>query len=266
MIFAAPVLGGLGFEADAHGCRQFSAGVSMLAARRHAGTLPRVAILALGAYGTIPASGVRAALRAIGRHRILGLVTPRNLASSQTRMRRAAGAHPNRVLLIDWARYSAGHGSWFGGDGLHVNQSGARAFARLVRRRVAPLVSPPVEALRMPRTLTGRRGCGAVRRAGRTWNVFVVRGARLVSCARARVLARRSPLRQGRNGVVALDEESIERLLGGRRAIGQLDPVAAAVQEIYRGTGTDIRFEALGGHVRVVELADHMRDTTTFEK
>jgi len=201
MIFAAPVLGGLGFEADAHGCRQFSAGVSMLAARRHAGTLPRVAILALGANGTIPASGVRAALRAIGRHRILGLVTPRNLASNQTRMRRAAGAHPNRVLLIDWARYSAGHGSWFGGDGLHVNQSGARAFARLVRRRVAPLVSPPVKALRMPRTLTGRRGCGAVRRAGRTWNVFVVRGARLVSCARARVLARRSPLRPTPNWV-----------------------------------------------------------------
>ena len=60
-------------------------------------------------------------------------------------MRRAAGAHPNRVLLIDWARFSAGHGSWFGGDGLHVNQTGARAFARLIRRRVAPLVSPPVK-------------------------------------------------------------------------------------------------------------------------
>src|SRR6185295_11486213 len=90
---------------------------------------------------------------------------------------------------------STGHGSWFGGDGLHVNQSGARAFARLMRRRVAPLVSPPVKALRMPRTLTGRRGCRTVRRAGHTWRVFVTRGARLVSCARARDLARRSPLR-----------------------------------------------------------------------
>ncbi len=107
MIFAAPVLGGLGFEADARGCRQFSAGVTMIAARRHAGTLPRIAILALGANGPIPASGVRAALRAVGRRRILGLVTPRNSGSSQSQMRRAAGAHPNRVLLIDWARYSA---------------------------------------------------------------------------------------------------------------------------------------------------------------
>jgi hypothetical protein len=195
MIFAAPFLGGLGFEADAHGCRQFSAGVAMLAARRRAGTLPRIAILALGANGPIPPSGARSALRAVGRRRILGLVTPRNLSSSQTRMRRSAGAHPERVLLIDWARYSAGHGSWFSGDGLHVNQTGARAFARLIRRRVAPLVSPPVNALRMPRTLTGRRGCATVRRAGRTWRVFVTRGARLVACARARALARRSPLR-----------------------------------------------------------------------
>jgi hypothetical protein len=195
MIFAAPFLGGLGFEADAHGCRQFSAGVAMLAARRRAGTLPRIAILALGANGPIPASGIRAALRAVGRRRILGLVTPRNLTSSQTQMRRAAGAHPDRVMLIDWAHFSAGHGSWFGGDGLHVNQNGARGFARLIRRRVAPLVSPPVKALRMPRTLTGRRGCGAVRRSGRTWGVFVTRGARLVSCARAYNLARRSPLR-----------------------------------------------------------------------
>jgi hypothetical protein len=195
MIFAAPFLGGLGFEADAHGCRQFSTGVAMLAARRHAGTLPRIAILALGANGPIPASGIRAALRAVGRRRILGLVTPRNLTSSQTQMRRAAGRHPERVLLIDWTRFSAGHGSWFGGDGLHVNQTGARAFARLVRRRVAPLVSPPVKALRMPRTLAGRRGCATVRRVGRTWRVFVTRGARLITCARARTLARRPPLR-----------------------------------------------------------------------
>jgi hypothetical protein len=195
MIFAAPFLGGLGFEADAHGCRQFSAGVAMLAARRRAGTLPRIAILALGANGAIPASGIRAALRTIGRRRILGLVTPRNLGSSQTQMRRAAGAHPERVLLIDWARYSAGHGSWFGGDGLHVDQNGARAFARLIRRRVGPLVSPPVRALRMPRAVAGRRGCGTARRASRTWRVFVTRGARLVTCTRARSLARRSPLR-----------------------------------------------------------------------
>jgi hypothetical protein len=204
MIFAAPLLAGRGLEADAHGCRQFGAGVAMLRARRHAHTLARVAILALGANGPIPGRGISHALRAMGRRRVLGLVTPRNLTSSQAQIRRAAGAHPDRVLLIDWARFSAGHGSWFGGDGLHVNQTGARAFARLIRRRVAPLVSPPVKALRMPRTLTGRRGCGTVRRADRSWRAFVTRGARLVSCSRARDLARRAPLRPT-TGWVAYD-------------------------------------------------------------
>jgi hypothetical protein len=194
MIFAAPLLAGRGFEADAHGCRQFAAGVAMLRARRHAHTLPRVAILALGANGAIPGGGIRQALGIMGRNRVLGLVTPKNLGSSQARMRAAARRHPDRVLLIDWARFSAGHGAWFGGDGLHVNQTGALAFARLVRRAVVPLVAPPVRALRMPRTLAGRRGCGTVRRPGRTLRVFVTRGARLVTCPRARAVARRPPL------------------------------------------------------------------------
>jgi hypothetical protein len=194
MIFAAPLLGRRGLEADAHGCRQFGAGVAMLQARRHAHTLPHVVILALGANGAIPAGGIRRALRVIGHRRVLGLVTPKNLASSQARMRGAARRHPARILLIDWARFSAGHGSWFGGDGLHVNHAGAVAFARLVRRAVVPLVAPPVRALRMPHSVTGRRGCGSVRRFGRRLHVFVTRGARLVSCRRARALARRPPL------------------------------------------------------------------------
>jgi hypothetical protein len=194
MIFAAPLLAGRGLEADAHGCRQLGAGVAMLRARRHAHTLPRVAILALGANGPVPDGAIRQALRVMGRHRILGLVTPKNLGSSQARMRRAARRHPDRLLLIDWARFSAGHGSWFGDDGLHVNHAGALAFARLVRRAVVPLVAPPFRALRMPRTLAGRRGCGTARRSGRTLGVFVVRGARLVTCRRARALARRPPL------------------------------------------------------------------------
>src|SRR5262249_53875147 len=53
MIYAAPYLGRHGLEADAHGCRQFTEGVSMLADRRRAGRLPRLAILALGANGPV---------------------------------------------------------------------------------------------------------------------------------------------------------------------------------------------------------------------
>ena len=96
MIFAAPVLGRLGIEANAKGCRQFAEGISILAARRHAHGLPPIAILALGANGPISGGQIAAALRVTGPHRILGLVTPRRSGVSEARMRRAARSHPDR--------------------------------------------------------------------------------------------------------------------------------------------------------------------------
>ena len=195
MIFATPFLGRLGLEANAKGCRQFGEGVRMLAARRHAGTLPPVAILALGANGPIGAGQIAAALHVVGRHRILGLVTPRKSPGSEAQMRRAARRHPDRVLLIDWVAFSAGHGGWFAGDGLHVGQDGARGFARLVRRSVAPFAFPPVRGMHMPRRADGAKPCGVVHRFGHPLRVYVVRGQARVTCARARALVRRPPLR-----------------------------------------------------------------------
>ncbi|MCW3024431.1 MAG: acyltransferase 3 [Conexibacter sp.] len=189
-IFAAPILGSLGIEADAHGCRQFSEGLSILSARRRAGTLPAVVVLALGANGPIANGQIAQALRIVGPARVLGLVTAPKSAVSDAKMRRAAAAHPDRVLLIDWAAFSAGHDSWFGGDGLHVGGPGAQAFSRLIRRKVAPFAFPPVEKLRLPRHSTRTTRCGTVRRNGRTSHVFIVRGRRSVLCRRARALAR----------------------------------------------------------------------------
>src|SRR5439155_20367329 len=109
---AGPALGAPGFEADARGGRQFAQGVAMLAARRHARTLPPVAILALGANGAIAPGQIASALRIVGPHRVLGLVTARRSSVSTGRMHRAAHHRPDRVLLIDWVAFSAGHGGW----------------------------------------------------------------------------------------------------------------------------------------------------------
>jgi hypothetical protein len=195
MIFAAPVLGRLGLEANAKGCRPFGEGVSMLAARRRAHTLPPVAILALGANAPIGAGQISAALRVMGSHRILGLVTARRSPASDAQMRRAAARHRDRVLLIDWVAFSARHGGWFGDDGLHVNQTGADAFAHLVRRAVAPFAFPPVRDLRLPHGTRAAKRCGVVHRFGHPLRVFVVRGRARVVCTRARALVRRPPLR-----------------------------------------------------------------------
>ena len=183
MIFAAPKLGRRGFEADARGCRQFAAGVAMLARRRRAGTLPRVVVLALGANGPIARGSVRRALRIVGPARILALVTPRRSPGSAAAIHWAARRFPDRVLLIDWVAFSGGHGGWFSGDGLHVGHTGARAFADLVRRRVDPLVHPPVGRLRLPREpKRAAKPCGR--------HVFVTKGAERIVCTRARELAR----------------------------------------------------------------------------
>src|SRR3954447_4436360 len=66
MIFAAPWLGRHGLEADAKECRQFSEGVAMLAARRRAGTLGHLSILALGANGPVSSGMLAGALHTIG--------------------------------------------------------------------------------------------------------------------------------------------------------------------------------------------------------
>jgi hypothetical protein len=193
LIIAAPVLGRMGIEADAHGCRQFAQGTAIAAAR--AGRrLPDAVVFALGANGPVARSQIGRARRVLGRHRFLVLVTPRNLAASARTMRAADRAHPDRVLTLDWARFSAGHGSWFAGDDLHVNFTGARHYARFIRDGLAPFFGPPHRGrpldLPLRRDAKGVTRCGATSSYGRTIDVSITRGAEDLSCRYARKLMR----------------------------------------------------------------------------
>jgi hypothetical protein len=145
MLGAVDQLSRRGFEVDVRGCRQFSEGLSVIAARARTGTLPGVVVMALGTNWTVERRQVRRALITLGRNRVLGLVTPREVggvASSDQSVMRAAGRRwPRRVRVLDWVRYSSGHWNWFWSDGLHLQPRGARALTRLV----APALSwgPP---------------------------------------------------------------------------------------------------------------------------
>lgn len=195
MLLAAKYIGRLGIEADARGCRQFPAGVDLLAARRRAHTLPAVAVLALGANGAISARAISKALRVMGPYRVLGLVTPARIGSGSTAaLRRAARMHPDRIVLLDWQFHGHRTGGVFAGDGLHVSDRGARVFARFVRGRLEPFVGPP-RSLRVPASAPQARACGSVRRRGRLLDVLVARGSRGVLCALARRVARADGLR-----------------------------------------------------------------------
>src|SRR5438876_869611 len=78
-----------GVEANARECRQVSEGLSIMRARRRAGTLPRVVIFALGANWRVTPGDIAGALRIVGAHRIVVLVTHRATGG---------GAGPDRGL------------------------------------------------------------------------------------------------------------------------------------------------------------------------
>lgn len=136
MLGAAPQLRRRGFEIDVRGCRQMSEGLGILSARRRAGSLPSVVVVALGTNWTVTTAQIRSALRILGPNRVLGLVTPPEAgggASSDQSVMRAAGRRWRlRVKVLDWVAYSSGHAwTW---DGMHLRPEGAAGYARLLSR------------------------------------------------------------------------------------------------------------------------------------
>ena len=146
MLLALPALARVGYRVNARGCRQFSEGLRVMRQARRHHRLPRLIVLALGADASISGGQIQAAEKVAGPKRKLGLVTPRELGGGQSNdadvIRNAGQRDPDRVKVLDWVHYSAGHNNWFQPDGLHLTFSGAKAFARLLRK-VVPLARSP---------------------------------------------------------------------------------------------------------------------------
>jgi hypothetical protein len=149
MLGAVPEVARAGLEVNTRGCRQMSEGLRLLRARRRS-FLPSRVVIALGANWSVRYGEIRAAMRIVGRRRLLVLVTPRESGGGESgdawAMRRAARRFPKRVRVLDWVRRSRGRAGWFAGDGLHLSRQGARAYARLLGR--ATRMRPPVSRAR----------------------------------------------------------------------------------------------------------------------
>lgn len=145
MLLALPNLRRIGFEANARGCRGMKEGLRLIYRRKKRDRLPHLVVLALGTDFSISHRQIRRALRIVGKHRVLGLVTPLELGGHGGRdaqvIREAGRAHKRRIRVLDWVRISRGHGRWFQPDGTHLTFSGARAFAR-VHKRVLKFAPP----------------------------------------------------------------------------------------------------------------------------
>ena len=141
MLGAKPNLTARGFRVNATVSRQFGTAKSLVAYAARTGTLPRNVIVHLGTNGTITYSDCRTVVRNAGSSRRVFFVTvkvPRSwMASNNRTLRRCdASFRAGRVVLIDWAKASAGRSSWFARDGYHLTTSGRRAYAALLDRMV----------------------------------------------------------------------------------------------------------------------------------
>ncbi|HEY7266510.1 MAG TPA: hypothetical protein VH501_02345 [Solirubrobacterales bacterium] len=149
MLLALPALSRVGYKVNARGCRAYPEGLRLLRdqARRH--RLPHLVVIALGSDQNVTGGDISRALKILGPNRKLGLVTPRETGGGEsndaTVIRNAGARYPERVKVLDWVHYSAGHGSWFQPDGLHLTFSGAKAFARLLKKLI------PLAATRPPK-------------------------------------------------------------------------------------------------------------------
>ena len=146
MLLALADLAQEGYRANARGCRQYPEGLDVIRGLKHQDKLPRLVVIALGSNGVISKGDLREALDLVGKKRILGLVTPREsgggAGSDAQLVRDFAHEHENRIYLLDWVEYSAGHSSWFQPDGLHLTFDGADAMARLFKKPLKLLPKP----------------------------------------------------------------------------------------------------------------------------
>ncbi|HEY6961654.1 MAG TPA: putative Ig domain-containing protein [Gaiellaceae bacterium] len=100
-------------------------------------------------YPTVYAPGIEevlGALRAAHVERVFWVTlheTSVQYRESDDAIRAAARRHPE-MTVIDWNACAAGHGDWFGGDGVHLTNAGAEGLARCIADSVLRgLAEPP---------------------------------------------------------------------------------------------------------------------------
>jgi hypothetical protein len=136
MLLALDELAALGYDANAHGCRQYGEALALIQQRKAEGRLPHMVVIALGGDGVVTHSDIGVTIGLLCCTRLLVLVTNRELGggsgSDAETERQEAAKHPGRIKLLDWVAYSAGHGDWFQPDGLHLTDVGASAFSHFL--------------------------------------------------------------------------------------------------------------------------------------
>ena len=146
---------------NAQGCRSWRQGHAILRRKKRRHRLPRLVVMALGTNWYISRDGIGRTRRLIGRKHVLAIVTPREpggyTGDDAKRIRAAARAHPRRIKLLDWVRFSRGHGSWFGPDGIHLTAP----WSHQVRALPSALPAVRITLTYQARRLSSSAACAA---------------------------------------------------------------------------------------------------------
>ena len=117
---------------DAVVSRQFYAADNEIRALRRAGHLPGKVVVHLGNNAQIQGSDCDAAVRAVGRSRIVYFVTlkiPRPHRTPSNNVLKACVHRHANARLIDWYADSHRHDNWFYRDGYHLTPTGQVKYA-----------------------------------------------------------------------------------------------------------------------------------------
>ena len=122
-------------EVNAAVSRSFGAGVTILRARRAAGTLPNIVVIHLGTNGPISRRQFEQAMSVLRDVKLVVFVNvkvPRPWESFTNKtLRENVGRFPN-AILIDWRANSFERPQFFWKDSIHLRPSGAKAFVDLI--------------------------------------------------------------------------------------------------------------------------------------
>ncbi|CAA7602805.1 SGNH hydrolase-type esterase domain protein [Acididesulfobacillus acetoxydans] len=127
-----------GIVVDAHIGRQLYQAGPVVAQLKARGGLGRRVIIELGTNGPFTKDQLTALLRSLGSRQIILVNTrvprPWQGVVNQTLAQVAAG-YPH-TTLVDWYAASAGHSDYFYPDGVHLNPTGAEAYAALLAKAI----------------------------------------------------------------------------------------------------------------------------------
>lgn len=136
------------FRVDAVVARQADATLTRVAQLAEAGKLPPTMILNLGNNGTVEESQLRGMLRLLRGCRnvvVINARVPRSWQDDNDALMARVVPKFSNAVLANWYAASAGRPDFFGPDGVHPSQAGARAYADVVASAVIRASTRPVK-------------------------------------------------------------------------------------------------------------------------